>query len=171
MAAVRGKDFAMTDAGSERLQSIPAGSGREEYLPLLLLADDSETQVRTYMHQGDLFVLRGAHGEALGATLVILHGEGEAELKSVAVDRAWHGQGKGQQMLALVLAELRVRGIRRAVVGTGTSGIGQIAFYQKAGFRFWRIERDFFSPERGYPAGITENGIPLRDMVWLDQEL
>jgi hypothetical protein len=37
-------------------------------------------------------------------------------------------------------------------------------------FRFWRIERDVFAPERGYPEGLEENGIPLRDMVWLDQE-
>ncbi len=55
--------------------------------------------------------------------------------------------------------------------GTGNSGIGQLAFYQKAGFRLWRVERDFFSPERGYPEGIEENGIPLRDMVWMDVEL
>ena len=27
------------------------------------------------------------------------------------------------------------------------------------------------SPERGYPEGIQENGIPLRDMVWMDQDL
>jgi hypothetical protein len=73
--------------------------------------------------------------------------------------------------LALVLADLRAGGVRRAIVGTGNSGIGQLAFYQKAGFRLWRIERDFFSPARGYPEGIEENGIPLRDMVWLDMEL
>jgi hypothetical protein len=26
------------------------------------------------------------------------------------------------------------------------------------------------SPERGYPEGTEENGIPLRDMAWMDQE-
>jgi hypothetical protein len=72
-------------------------------------------------------------------------------------------------MLALVLAELRAQGVRRAILGTGNSGIGPLAFYQKAGFRLWRIERDFFSPERGYPEGIEENGIPLRDMVWMER--
>jgi ribosomal protein S18 acetylase RimI-like enzyme len=123
------------------------------------------------MQQGDLFVLRSNEGEALGITLVTPHGEGEAELKMVAVDEARHGQGIGQRMIAQVLAELRARGVRRAIVGTGSSGIGQLAFYQKCGFRLFEIERDFFSPERGYPEGLTENGIPLRDMVWMDQEL
>jgi hypothetical protein len=33
------------------------------------------------------------------------------------------------------------------------------------------VERDFFTPERGYPEGIEENGITLRDMVWMDQDL
>ena len=49
--------------------------------------------------------------------------------------------------------------------------MGQLAFYQKTGFRLWKIERDFFSRERGYPEGIEEAGIPLRDMVRMDQEL
>jgi hypothetical protein len=34
-----------------------------------------------------------------------------------------------------------------------------------------RIERDFFSPARGYPAVMEDNGIRLRDMVWMDLEL
>jgi hypothetical protein len=35
----------------------------------------------------------------------------------------------------------------------------------------WKVERDFFSPERGYPIGLEENGILVRDMLWLDQNL
>jgi hypothetical protein len=49
-------------------------------------------------------------------------------------------------------------------------GVGQLAFYQKAGFRLQRIERDYFTPERGYPP-LLENGILVRDMVWMDQHL
>ncbi len=61
--------------------------------------------------------------------------------------------------------------MKHVVVGTGNSGIGQLAYYQKAGFRLWRIERDFFGPDRGYPDGLEENGIATRDMVWIDQDL
>ena len=104
-------------------------------------------------------------------TLAIAEPDGGVELKAVAVAPELHGQGVGQRMLALVLAELRAAGVRHVTVGTGNSGIGQLAFYQKAGFRLSRIERDFFSPARGYPEGLEENGIPLRDMVWMDQEL
>jgi hypothetical protein len=74
-------------------------------------------------------------------------------------------------MLLAVLDQLPARGIRQVVVGTASSGIGQLAYYQKAGFRLAWIERDFFAPDRGYRHGIVENGIPVRDMVWMDQEL
>ena len=140
-------------------------------MPLLRLADDSEAQVRSYCQQGGLFVLRGDAGIVLGMTLVIPASDGAAELKSVAVAPEQQGRGVGRRMLALVLAELRAAGVRRVIVGTSSSGIGALAFYQKAGFRLWKIERDFFTAERGYPPGIEENGIPLRDMVWMDREL
>jgi ribosomal protein S18 acetylase RimI-like enzyme len=158
-------------AEPERLRLVPPGEGRERYWSLFLLADDSEQQVRSYYQRGDLYVLEDETGVALGLVLTLPAGEGAVELKAVAVAPERHNRGIGKRMLALVLAELRGRGVRRAVLGTGNSSVGQLAFYQKAGFRLWRIERDFFSPERGYPEGIEENGIPLRDMVWMEREL
>jgi hypothetical protein len=47
-------------------------------------------------------------------------------------------------------------------------GVGQLAFYQRLGFRLTHVERDFFTPDRGYPEGLTENGSPTRDMAWMD---
>lgn len=161
----------MYDEKVAALVRIPAGAERDEFMPLLRLADDSEAQVRSYYQQGDLYALRGGDGAVAGMTLAIAKTDDEVELKSVAVAPALHGRGVGRRMLALVLADLRRTGVLRVVVGTSSSGIGQLAFYQKAGFRLWRIERDYFTAERGYPQGIEENGIPLRDMVWMDQEL
>lgn len=149
---------------------VPAGPDRDTYLPLLRLADDSEAQVRGYYQRGDLYVVDDEAGVPLGIVLTIPEPDGSVELKAVAVDASRHNQGVGKRMLAAVLADLRERGVKRVVVGTGSSGVGALAYYQKAGFRMWRIERDYFTPERGYPDGLEEHGIPLRDMVWLDQE-
>ena len=74
-------------------------------------------------------------------------------------------------MRASVLADLKRRDVKHVIVGTCNSGIGQLAYDQKVGFRLRNIERDCFSPARGHPEGIEENGILLRDMVWMDQEL
>jgi ribosomal protein S18 acetylase RimI-like enzyme len=156
------------------IERLPAGPAREALLPLLLEADESEPEVRGYMQEGDLYVLHAAGDPApLGMTLTIpLPDEpGAVELKAVAIDPTLQSRGLGKRMLALVLADLRERGATRAIVGTSNAGIGQIAFYQKAGFRLWRIEQDFFTPERGYDPDSRENGIQHRDMVWMDQEL
>lgn len=164
----------MTTSGvesGERLVSVPAGPGRDAYLHLFALADDSEAQVRAYYQTGELYVYEDSAGHPLGMTLVTPHEPEGVELKAVAVDAAMHGRGIGKRMLAAVLAALRASGRRHVTVGTGNCGIGQLAFYQKAGFRLSRIERDFFSAEKGYPDGLEENGIPLLDMVWMDQTL
>jgi len=157
----------------EGLTIIAPGPERERYLDLLLLADESEQQVRSYMNDGDLYVFMAGGGDAVGMILAIpeLDNDGAVELKAVAVAPERQGQGVGSRMLRAVLDDLRGRGVRRVIVGTGNAGIGQLAYYQKAGFRLARIEHDFFSPEKGYPAGMEENGIPLLDMVWMEQEL
>jgi ribosomal protein S18 acetylase RimI-like enzyme len=154
------------------LSVVPPGARRLEFLPLLLLADESEQQVRAYLQQGELFVFSALEPETtLGIVLSLPLGPASAELKAVAVSPAWQRRGLGSRMLAAVLAELRQRGVHHVSVGTASSGTGELAFYQRAGFRLARIERDFFSPERGYPALMTENGIRVRDMVWLEQSL
>ncbi|WP_328515413.1 hypothetical protein [Halobacillus yeomjeoni] len=48
------------------------------------------------------------------------------------------------------------------VVGTSNSSLDNIAFYQKAGFRFHKINKDFFLR---YPSPIVEFGIQALDMV------
>jgi ribosomal protein S18 acetylase RimI-like enzyme len=153
------------------LIGVPAGALREQYLPLLLLADESLEQVRSYMQSGDLYAYVGSDSRAVGIVLTIPAEEGAVELKAVAIDGSQQNRGLGRRMLAAVLDELRRRGVRRAIVGTANAGIGQLAYYQKAGFRLQRIERDFFSPARGYPAVMEDNGIRLRDMVWMDLDL
>lgn len=153
------------------LLSIAPGDQRERFLPLLLLADESLEQVRSYMQRGELFAFIDGEGVAVGIVLTIPGEDGSVELKAVAVDATRQNLGIGRRMLAAVLEELRRRGVRRAVVGTANAGIGQLAYYQKAGFRLLRIERDFFSPARGYPAVMQDNGIRLRDMVWMDLDL
>jgi ribosomal protein S18 acetylase RimI-like enzyme len=158
-------------AGRRSLRVVPSGTERDAYLPLFHLADDSVAEVRAYYQTGTLFGLEQDSGDPIGLILAIPAGPDCTELKAVAVDPSLQGQGVGSSLLRAVLRLLREQGLRRVVVGTSSSGIGQLAYYQKAGFRLWKIERDVFTPARGYPEGIRENGIPLRDMVWLDQEL
>ena len=153
------------------LDRLPPGPQREELLPILLLADEPQP-LGDYLQLGDRYVCRDADGAVVGATHVMPTAEAETwELRAVAVAAERQRQGWGKRMLAAVLDALGARGGRRVIVGTSNAGIGAIAFYQKAGFRLWRIERDYFTPQRGYDPDEREHGLPHRDMVWFDREL
>jgi ribosomal protein S18 acetylase RimI-like enzyme len=155
----------------ERLVRIPPGRERDALLPLFALADDSEPQVRSYYQHGTLFALSGADCAVRGIVLALAAGHDSVEIKSIAVVPGLQRRGLGSRMLRLVFDELRAGGTRRVTVGTGNSSLGELAFYQRAGLRLFRIERDYFTEARGYRKGIEENGIALRDLVWLDLDL
>jgi hypothetical protein len=57
------------------------------------------------------------------------------------------------------------------MVATATADVGNLRFYQRCGFRLRSVERDAFTTERGYPAGLESDGIPVRDRVWLDADI
>jgi len=153
------------------LHNVAPGAERDRYVPLFYVADDSETEIKSSYQSGDLYALDDAEGNPAAIVLAIPLSGGEVELKTVAVAPPMQRQGIGREVLAAVLGRLKQLGTRRVIVGTSTSNTGALAFYQRAGFRMWKVERDFFSPARGYPSGLEENGIPVRDMLWLDREL
>ena len=64
---------------------------------------------------------------------------------------------------------MRNQSYQQLLVSTGDSSIGQLALYQKCGFRIESIERDYFI--RHYPEVIIENGIQCRDRICLTQNL
>jgi GNAT superfamily N-acetyltransferase len=123
------------------------------------------------MDSGDLYVYTRKDAGVVGIVLAIPIDSEVVEFKAVAINEASQRQDIGTRMLMETLAQLRTRGCKRVIVGTANAAIGQLAFYQKAGFRMLRIERDFFSPDRGYRAMMMDSGIRLRDMVWMDLSL
>ena len=159
-----------------RVVAVPPGGDRVALLPLLFLADDAEDHVRAHLDDGTLFgLVEDDHDGAafIGAVQCVPRAdeEGTVELTLVAVAESHQSQGIGKQLLAMVLEELRAAGHTRAVVGTSNAGIGEIAYYQKCGFRMLSVERDYFDEARGYDGTATENGIVHRDLVWFDQPL
>ncbi len=149
--------------------TIEPGDARADWFELLALADE-ETPLRAALRQGVLYgVVDGDSGRRKAAVLVLDRGEGTAELRAVAVAETEQSQGLGSWMVAEVCTKLRATGVQRVVVGTASSGLRQLGFYQRLGFRLTRVEPDFFTEARGYPRGLVENGIPIRDMVWMER--
>ncbi len=154
-----------TDGAVYDISIIDPGQARERWFPLLNLADEAEP-LRRYLNDGALYGLVDGDGRPLAAILVIDIDDRTSELRAVAVDEAAQGRGTGGWLVDEVCARLRRSG-RRVKVGTASSGTRQLAFYQRHGFRLTGVERHYFSVERGYPEGLVENGILLRDMVWM----
>ncbi|KAG5362855.1 putative N-acetyltransferase YvbK [Yarrowia sp. B02] len=137
------------------LQPVAPGH-RQTLLPLLVLADESEEIVQTYIDDGETYEI-ALDGEVVGVVQVI----GD-EIKNLAIAPSNQGKGLGKQAIKLLQAQPQVA---RLVVGTANSSIDNLAFYQKCGFRFSDIRRDFFLQ---YPEPIFENGIRAVDMLMLE---
>ncbi len=155
------------------LRNVPPG-GRRPYIELLREAEDSTSEIESYFDRGDLYLYTVLHtgGETvIGHVLVTPLGPDEQELKNLAIVEGRRRLGFGRSMIGAVIAELRTRGVRRVEVATSGADTGNLEFYQRCGFRLLRIERDYFSPARGYPEGFSLFGLPAVDLVVLDQTL
>ena len=138
--------------------------------PLFREADDSERAIDGYLDRGHVLVAV-QDGRIVGHGQLVLAGTAFAELKSMAVVEERRGAGIGRALVDAIAALARNQAVHRLLVATAAADTGNLRFYQRQGFRLLRIERDAFGPETGYPKGLMLDGIPLRDRVWLDQDL
>lgn len=142
------------------IQEVPATNAPME---LLLLADPSEDNIRSYLPTSRCFVI-SSDAVVVGACVVQPRGADTYELMSIAVDPARQKSGYGTALLKWVIDFYRNAGAGWLEVGTGTFGY-QLAFYQRHGFRVTRIDRDFFI--NNDPEPIFEDDIQLFDMLRL----
>jgi GNAT superfamily N-acetyltransferase len=149
----------------------PYAGDRDALLPLFCLADDSPAQVAAYLPLGEVLV--AWDGASIIGHLQVLRTEasGEFELKSMAVLGGRQGQGTGRSLVEAAVSHCRERGGRRLIVSTAAASVGTLRFYQRQGFRMYRVVQDAFGPAMGYPVGLVIDGIPLRDQVWLELDL
>lgn len=144
---------------------------KEDELPpmdLLLLADPSRDMVETYLADGECRVAE-IEGEIIGVyVLVKLNGE-TMEIKNIAVDERMHSRGIGRVLINDAIRTAKELGYKSIEIGTGNSSIGQLALYQKCGFRIQRVIKDFYV--HNYDEKIIEHGIQCRDMIRLSIEI
>jgi ribosomal protein S18 acetylase RimI-like enzyme len=162
---------------------------RETCFALLLDADEARDHVEEYLARGELFVARlpltegnlenaparvetaslAGSTRIVGVYVIMPTRPATIEVMNIAVAPDLQGRGIGRALLEHAIDTARKRGARTLEIGTGNSGVGQLALYQKAGFRIYAIDRDYFL--RHYAEPIFENGIPCRDMVRLTMDL
>lgn len=142
--------------------------GEQPPIELLLMADPSEAIVKEYITRGECFVAE-LEERIIGVYVLLPTRPETVELVNVAVSKEHHGKGIGRQLVMEAVEATRSKGYKTIEIGTGNSSIGQLALYQKCGFRIVGVDQDFFI--KHYPEAIYENGIQCRDMVRLAQDL
>ncbi len=135
---------------------------------LLLLADPSIEIIEDYLKRGDCYIAE-KDGRVVGAYILLPTRPKTVELVNIAVVEEEQGGGIGKQLVMDALHKARTTGYHTVEVGTGNSSIGQLALYQKCGFRIVGVDHDFFL--RHYNDAIYENGIQCKDMIRLSQDL
>lgn len=140
---------------------------RSSYLKYLLLADESEKVVNTYINDGEMYAILLEETVA-GEVLFTFHPDYVVELKNIAIASSSRGKGLGKLVVQEAFEIYKRRGMSKMIVGTANSSIGNLAFYQKAGFRMADIKKDFF---KKYPEPIFEDGIRALDMVMFEKNL
>ena len=152
--------------------AIVAHSGpRAELRPLFELAEDSAVELDSYIDCGRLLV--AIDGERIVGHLQLTDTDdaSRAEIKNMAVCQSHQRRGIGRQLIAAAIDKARGEARHTVVVATAAADLGNLRFYQRAGFRMAAIDRDAFTPETGYEAGLMVDGIELLDRVWLDLSL
>ena len=136
-------------------------TNKKDYLDLLLIADEQEDMIDRYLSKGRMFIL--LDDEVKAVSVVVELNESECELKNIAIYPNEQGKGYGQAMVAFLINEFLGK-YKTMYIGTGDVP-WILRFYEKCGFSESHRVKNFFIDN--YDAPMIENGIQLRDMVYL----
>lgn len=135
---------------------------------LLLLADPSASIVEEYVAKGDCFIAE-SEKQMIGVYVLLPTRPKTVEIVNVAVAEDHQGNGIGRLLVSDAIHIAKSQGYKTIEIGTGNSSIGQLALYQKCGFRIVSVDFNYFV--KHYTEEIFENGIQCMDMIRLSREL
>ena len=139
---------------------------RKEYISLLLLADEQENMIDRYIDKGKMYILLD-EGSVKSQCIVTEDKKGVLEIKSISTKPDFQRRGYGRALIEFVIKNSKER-CRILIVGTGDGG-SAVPFYEKCGFKRSHVIKNFFTDN--YDHEIYENGIKLKDMVYMKMEL
>ncbi|ANH81943.1 GCN5 family acetyltransferase [Niabella ginsenosidivorans] len=136
---------------------------------LLLLADETKEAIKKYIYRSDVYLLKNKNNEVIAVCALYQPDADPLEIKNMAVARRCQRKGIGSFLIEQIKKIAKEQGIRTLIVGTGDGSLGQQRFYKRNGFTAYDTRKNFFI--KNYPAPVIENGIPLKDMILLKQDI
>jgi ribosomal protein S18 acetylase RimI-like enzyme len=163
-------DRTSPEAAGETVRIEEYHGPRDRLRPLFAMAEDSVVQLDSYLDAGQVLVAV-VGGRIVGHLQLVDDDAGRSEIRNMAVDASHRRRGIGTALIHAAVQRARENRRSRLDVATAAADIENLRFYQRAGFRLRGIERDVFTPEKGYAPDTSVNGIRLCDRVLLDLQL
>ncbi len=150
---------------SEYSISVHAYLGNtDDIMNLLLIGDESETMIARYIQSCKVYV--GLLCDEIVAVCAVMpECDGLIEIKNLAVRHDMQRHGIGHSMLHFV--ETLYPG-KTIILGTGETP-STLRFYKSCGYHTSHKIPGFFT--ENYPFPIIEEGVRLRDMVYLAKHI
>lgn len=136
---------------------------KRNFMDLLLIGDESEDMIMRYLDRGSLYV-GSIDNKDVAVIVMVENDDGTVEIKNLAVDATFRRRGIGRKMLEYVE---KVYPARKIILGTGETP-STLRFYHTCGYRYSHRIPGFFTDN--YPNPIVEEGITLKDMIYLSKE-
>ena len=134
---------------------------------LLFLADEDDNQILKYINTATFWGYF-KENEIIGVVGVVSSNE-SIEIVNIAVRQESQNKGIGRSLIERCINEAKNRNMKTIVIKTGNSSINQLCLYQKYGFRFDTINKDYML--KNYSSPIFENGIQCIDQIVLKLDL
>jgi len=138
---------------------------KKDFLPLLLLGDELESDIDKYLERGDLFALYD--GDLKSICVVTDENDGILEIQNLVTDKRYQKQGYASRLIEYVVKHYRNQN-NKIILGTGDVP-GILRFYKSCGFVETHRIPDYFTTHFDYP--IIEEVVMLQDKVYLERRL
>ena len=147
----------------DRFTIVEVHGDKRRYLSLLLIGDESESMIDRYLDSGTLFVGL-LDGKPIAVCVAVSLDSDTDEIKNLAVDAEYRRHGYGRRMLEYVESQ---HSNKRFFLGTGETP-STLRFYKSCGYSYSHRIPNFFTDN--YPTPIIEEGVTLRDMIYLKKQ-
>lgn len=133
---------------------------------LLLIADEPDDAIKKYIYESGIYtVYNNENINPIGVFVLYRISDSVLEIKNIGVLELYRSQGIGSFLIERIKEIASIENCREVIVGTADSGVRQIQFYEKNGFRKYAVKKNFFI--ENYTEPIIEDGTMLKDMIML----
>ncbi len=135
---------------------------------LLYLADEDDGQIMKYKESSTFWAAMD-NEEIIGIIGINELNNHSAEIVCVAVDSEHQNNKIATRLIEKAISVSKDKGYKEIIIKTGNSGIKQLHLYQRCGFRFDSVNKDYFI--KNYKNPVYENDIQCLDQIILKYKI